>query len=51
MTASSAVAIAKEPPVLLQGREAPRVTLAGVRAARTAFNEAQTPMAVPGRRA
>ena len=47
MTASSAVAIAKEPPVLLQGREALRVALARLRAARTAFNEAQALMAVP----
>jgi hypothetical protein len=47
MTASSAVAIAEEPPVLLQGREALRVARARVRAAQTAFNEAQAPMAVP----
>jgi hypothetical protein len=47
MTASSAVAIAEEPPALLQGREALRVALARVRAAQTAFNEAQAPMAVP----
>jgi hypothetical protein len=47
MTASSAVAIAEEPPALSQGREPLRVALAGVRAAQTAFNEAQAPIAVP----
>ena len=47
MTASSAVAIAEGAADAVARREALRMALAGVRAAQTAFNEAQAPMAVP----